>query len=114
VVGCLVRIPHTSSLAELLVRGVRATRQVVSWVAGPGIEGGQVAVLRLHVASAGHATRVAYTCERGVYVRYGTKTRQSTKKAPNFRELRLGEVRPSPAQMANTAEAGKQESRAAH
>jgi hypothetical protein len=28
-----------------------------------------------------------------MYVRHGTKTPQSTKKAPNFSELRLGEVR---------------------
>jgi hypothetical protein len=41
-------------------------------VAGPGLEGGQVAVLRPHVASAGHVTRAAYSCFRGMYVRKGT------------------------------------------
>jgi hypothetical protein len=41
-----------------------------------------VAVLRLHAASAGHVTKAAYSCLRGVYVR------QSTKEAPNFLELR--------------------------
>src|SRR5215212_7399375 len=58
VVGCLVRIPHTSSLAELLLlRGVRASGQVVSWVAGPGLGGGAssgLALLRVvHVARNG-------------------------------------------------------------
>jgi hypothetical protein len=42
-------------------------------VAGPSLEGGQVAVLRLHVASAGHVTKSAYACVRRVYVRQGTK-----------------------------------------
>src|SRR5215203_6870531 len=54
VVGCLVCMLHTSSLAELLVRGVRASRQVVSWVAGPGLGGGASSGLGLlrvvHVA----------------------------------------------------------------
>ena len=35
------------------------------WVAGPGLEGGQVAVLRLHVASSYHVTAAAYSYERG-------------------------------------------------
>src|SRR5215213_9661746 len=43
-VGCLVGMLHTSSLAQEALRGVPAGRQVVSWVAGPGLEGWQVAV----------------------------------------------------------------------
>src|SRR5215204_6152499 len=42
-------------------------------VASPSLEGGQVAVLRLHAASAGHVTKPAYSCVRGMYVRCGTK-----------------------------------------
>jgi hypothetical protein len=34
-------------------------------VASPDLEGGQVAVLRLHAASAGHVTSAAYSRERG-------------------------------------------------
>jgi hypothetical protein len=33
-------------------------------VASPSLEGGQVAVLRLHVASSYHVTSAAYSCER--------------------------------------------------
>jgi hypothetical protein len=47
----------------------------------------QVAVLRLHAASASHVTKAPYSCMRGMYVRYGTKVRLITKEAPNFREL---------------------------
>jgi hypothetical protein len=49
-----------------------------------------VAVLRLHAASAGRATKAAYSCLRGMYVRYGTK------QAPNFLELCLAELRRIP------------------
>src|SRR5215204_7434876 len=42
-------------------------------VAGPGLEGRQVAVLHLHAASAGHVMNAAYSCLRRVYVRQGTK-----------------------------------------
>src|SRR5215217_1414907 len=35
--------------------------QVVGWVAGPDLVGGQVAVPRLHAASAGHVTFEAYS-----------------------------------------------------
>src|SRR5829696_1463595 len=42
-------------------------------VASPSLGGGQVAVLRPHAASAGHVTKPAYSCLRGVYVRHGTK-----------------------------------------
>src|SRR5215203_1088966 len=50
-VGCLVAMLHTSPLAEEALQGVRASRQVVSGVAGPDLEGGQVAALRLHAAA---------------------------------------------------------------
>jgi hypothetical protein len=49
-------------------------------VAGLGLEGGQVAVLRLHAASTGHVTTGAYSCMREMY------RLQSTKEAPNFGE----------------------------
>jgi hypothetical protein len=55
-------------------------------VADPDLEGGQVAVLRLHTASAGHVTNAAYSCVRGVYVL------QNTKEAPNFGENLFYEV----------------------
>jgi hypothetical protein len=48
-------------------------------VAIPDLEGGQVAVLRLHVASASHVTTVSYSCVKGMYVRWATKL-------VNFRE----------------------------
>src|SRR5215208_1584133 len=70
VVGCLVRIPHTSSLAELLLlRGVRASGQVVSWVAGPGLGGGQVAVWPSYASFTLHATVAAYYGVKRMYVR---------------------------------------------
>src|SRR5215207_5909080 len=73
--------------------GAPTKRQVVGRVASPHLEGGQVAVLCLHASSAGHVTKAAYTCVRQGYVRYGTKVRLITKEAPNFVELRKGEVR---------------------
>src|SRR5215210_8059181 len=45
----------------------------VGEVAGPGLEGAQVAVLCLHVASAGHVTKTSYSGVRRMYVRHGTK-----------------------------------------
>jgi hypothetical protein len=45
--------------------GAPTKRQVVGSVASPNLEGGQVAILRLHAASAGHATDASYSCERG-------------------------------------------------
>ena len=36
-------------------------RESVLRVAGPSLEGGQVAVLRLHAASVGHVTEAAYS-----------------------------------------------------
>src|SRR5215212_10350200 len=68
-----VNIPKTPSLAEEPARRSCLARQVVGGVATPDLEGGQVAVLRLHAASAGHVTKAAYSCLRGVYVRQGTK-----------------------------------------
>jgi hypothetical protein len=44
---------------------VLAERAVSGWIASPGLEGGQVAVLHLHVGSSYHATSAAYSCERG-------------------------------------------------
>src|SRR5215204_2619816 len=73
VVGCLVGMPHTSSLAELLVRGVPASRQVVSWVAGPGLGGGQVAVSPSYASFTLHVTTASYCGTKGMYVHYGTK-----------------------------------------
>jgi hypothetical protein len=70
VVGCLVGIPHTSSLAELLLlRGVRGSVQVVSWVAGPGLGGGQVAVWPSYASFTLHATVAAYYGVKRMYVR---------------------------------------------
>src|SRR5918994_4843798 len=65
---------------------------VVVEVAGPGLEGEQVAVLRLQAASAGHATKAAYSCLRVVYVPQGTKYEGAPRKRPNFLERRYGEV----------------------
>jgi hypothetical protein len=49
-------------------------------VADPDLGGGQVAVLRLHAASVGHATNAAYSCVRGMYVRQGTKQVRAPRK----------------------------------
>jgi hypothetical protein len=60
-----------------------------------------VAVLRLHAASAGHVTKAAYSCLRGVYVRYVTKcartprdgrTSENAQNA-NFAKTEFSEVR---------------------
>src|SRR5215210_7162433 len=75
-----VNIPNIPSIAEVLARRSYLERQVVGGVATPDLEGGQVAVLRLHAASAGHATKVAYSCLRGMYVRYSTKHVRAPKK----------------------------------
>src|SRR5215208_530817 len=75
-----VNIPNIPSLAEVLARRSYLERQVVGGVATPDLEGGQVAVLRLPAASAGHATKVAYSCLRGMYVRYSTKHVRAPKK----------------------------------
>jgi hypothetical protein len=53
-----------------------------------------VAILRLHAAShLCHVADAAYARLKAVYVRQGTKARQSTMEAPNFLELRKCEVR---------------------
>lgn len=56
-------------------RTFSTTKQVklVGEVAGPGLEGGQVAVLRPHAASAGHVMNAAYACLRELYVLQRTK-----------------------------------------
>src|SRR5215213_1915992 len=82
VVGCLVGMPHTSALAELLVRGVRASRQVVSWVAGPGLGGGQVAVSPSYASSTWHVTTVSYYGTKEMYVRYDTKLADERRRIP--------------------------------
>jgi hypothetical protein len=83
---------HTSppSSAEKLLPSVGV---VLVWVAGPSLEGGQVAVLRLHAATTGHVTKAPYSFLRGVYVRQGTKHVRARRKRPNFGEPRNGEVR---------------------
>src|SRR5215213_8287882 len=75
-----VNIPNIPSIAEVLARCSYLERQVVGGVATPDLEGGQVAVLRLHAASASHVTKVAYSCLRGMYVRYSTKHVRAPKK----------------------------------
>src|SRR5215216_1262788 len=69
---------------------------LVGWGAAPSLVGRQVAVLRLHAASAGHVTSAAYSCVKGIYVRYDTKHVRAPRKRPNFRELRKDEVRRIP------------------
>src|SRR5919107_5191228 len=54
-------VAHRFLLSLCLVAG----RECVFRVAGPSLEGGQVAVLRLHAASTGHVTAAAYSWERG-------------------------------------------------
>src|ERR671912_1392384 len=72
----------------------RRASPCVSRVAGPSLEGGQVAVLHLHMASARSRN------EGIILPSYGSEcalwhqnTRRSTIEAPNFRELRKAEVR---------------------
>ena len=62
-------------------------------VAGPSLEGGQVAVLRLHAASTGHVTAAAYSCERGERI---TQLQYFLQLFANFGELRHYEVRRIP------------------
>src|SRR5215210_1468610 len=68
-----VNIPNIPSIAEVLARCSYLERQVVGGVASPDLEGGQVAVLRLHAASVSHVTKVAYSRLGEMYVLYGTK-----------------------------------------
>src|SRR5215217_1207749 len=46
--------------------------------------------------SLGYVTKAAYSCLRGVYVRYGTKYVRAPRKRPNFGELRVCELRRMP------------------
>src|SRR5215208_4795936 len=74
-----VNISLTPSLAEEPAR--RSCLAAGSWwVATPDLGGGQVAVLRLHVASAGHATKAAYSWLRGLYVPRSTKCSTAPRK----------------------------------
>src|SRR5215210_9448914 len=57
-------------------------RECVVRVAGPSLEGGQVAVLRLHAASTGHVTKAAYSYVRAVYVLQGTKEASELLRTP--------------------------------
>src|SRR5215217_2439605 len=43
------------------------------WGAAPSLVGRQVAVLRLHAASAGHVTTAAYSCMKEMYMLHRTK-----------------------------------------
>src|SRR5215217_7386035 len=58
---------HVSLLPPMQKQGVAGE------VASPGLEGGQVAVLRPRAASIGHVTKAAYSSSNGMYVRHGTK-----------------------------------------
>jgi hypothetical protein len=83
VVGCLVRKPHTSSLAELLLRGVRASRQVVGWVAGPSLGGRQVAVSSSYASSfTSRVTTASYYRTKGMYVPHDTKLVPELRRIP--------------------------------
>src|SRR5215207_9250346 len=66
-------------------------------VAGPGLEGRQVAVLHLHAASAGHVMNAAYSCLRRVYVRQGTKhvRYQGSAELPRMPRIRTSPKRSS-------------------
>jgi hypothetical protein len=101
-IGCRFtndNIMYTPSLAAppLLRRSVYLPCwQVGGRVAIPGLEGGQVAVLRLHAATTGHVTMAAYSCLRGVYVRQGTKCLRALRSATNFGEHDTYELRTTP------------------
>src|SRR5215218_3673363 len=63
-----------------LLPPMEGQRVVGGEVASLGLEGEQVAVLCLHVASAGHVTKKSYSCVRRMYVRHGTKHVRAPKK----------------------------------
>src|SRR5215211_264884 len=67
---------------ELLLRGVRASRQVVSWVAGPSLGGGQVAVSPSYASFTLHVTTTSYYGTKGMYVRYGTNLADELPRIP--------------------------------
>src|ERR671910_31800 len=58
---------------------------------------GQVAVLRLHAASTSHVTDAAYSCLRGAYVRYGTKSARTSENSvwAKFAECGFSALGPS-------------------
>jgi hypothetical protein len=90
-----VRLRHALSLPSTLL--LSAGRCSGSWLgSGPTSRGREVAVLPLHAASAGHVTKAAYSCVRGMYMRHGTKCARTPKKRPNFRESPKSEVRRIP------------------
>jgi hypothetical protein len=62
-------------------------------VAGPSLEGGQVATLPLHAALAMPRDECSILASEGDVCAPWHKARQSTKNAPNFLELRSREVR---------------------
>jgi hypothetical protein len=61
-------------------------------VAGPGLGGEQVAVLRLHAASVVPRNRRSILLSKGSVCAPWHKTHRDTKGVPNFGELRKGEV----------------------
>src|SRR5215203_850434 len=78
---------HVSLLPPMQKQGVAGE------VAGPGLEGGQVATLPLHVASVVPRDECSILASEGNVCAPWHKPRQNTKNAPNFLELRKGEVR---------------------
>jgi hypothetical protein len=56
------------------------------------LEGGQVAVLHPHAASASHATKTPYSCLRAMYVLQSSMCSRAPRKRTNFSELRKSEV----------------------
>jgi len=53
------------SLAHTRMRLLATQPTIGGWVANPSLEGGQVAVLILHMRLGSHVTSAAYSCERG-------------------------------------------------
>src|SRR5215213_9081858 len=77
---------HVSLLPPMQRQGVAGE------VAGPSLEGGQVATLPLHVASVVPRDECSILASEGNVCAPGHKACQGTKEAPNFLELRLAEV----------------------
>src|SRR5215211_9486328 len=78
---------HVSLLPPMQRQGVAGE------VAGPGLEGGQVATLPLHVASVVPRDECSILASEGNVCAPGHKARQGTKEAPNFLELRTCDLR---------------------
>src|SRR3712207_6657299 len=77
VVGLLVSVSFVAitpipSLAEEPARCSCLERQVVGRVAGPSLEGGQVAVLYSYATLTWHVTSAPYSSPEGMYIRQGT------------------------------------------